>query len=194
MYAAALVRLPNNGALENNVGYLAQEWAKAMSAKGDHAAAAEALRTPQDEVPGQQGRRGLRQEPRPPRPSASCGAKKPEEALALLDAWKDLLPGPDDLQEAAAPVYDQWAETLADAKSWQEAVDVYAKALERFPKSGHLKQQRRRHLVPVGEVLQRREAVGRGHRDLRQGASSACPTTGLFKQNKAWCEAQKKKG
>jgi tetratricopeptide (TPR) repeat protein len=192
VYAAALVRLPKNGHIENNVGYLAQEWAKAMSAKGDHAAAAEALRLLKAKFPDSKGVAGSA-ENHVHRTVRELGAKKPEEALALLDSWKDLLPGPDDLQEAAAPVYDQWAEALADAKSWQEAVDVYAKALERFPKSGHLKNNAvatwYQWAKSFSDAKKWDEAIA-----IYDKALARMPDEGLFKQNKAWCEGQKKKG
>jgi tetratricopeptide (TPR) repeat protein len=63
-----------------------------------------------------------------------------EAALDLVERYKDVLIGKDDVVELSRYFYDQWANDCKNEKKWQAAVDVYDKGLKRFPKDKHLTQ------------------------------------------------------
>jgi tetratricopeptide (TPR) repeat protein len=190
VYAAGLVRLPKNRDLLNNLGYLAQEAAKQL-ASTDPAKAVELLRSLRlrfpdvDDVTQAAKRHVLRS-------VQERAATGPEAALADLEAWKDLLPKESDVENAAAGVYDRWAQPLVEQKKWQEAVDVYAKGLEHFPKSSHLKNNAVatwfQWAKTFSDAKQWDAAIAVYDKGLER-----MPDTSLFKQNRTWCEEQKKK-
>ena len=192
VYVTGLARLPKSTMLRNNAGYLAQEWARKV-AESDPTKAVEALRGMRTRFPdlddvAQAAKRHVMR-------SVQARAQKgePEPALADLEAWKDLLPAPSDVEEAAVGVYDRWARGLAQAKSWQEAVDVYAKALQRIPANRHLTN----NAVSTWHEWAKTFSDGKKWDEamaIYDKGLERMPGTSLFKQNRAWCEEQKKKG
>jgi tetratricopeptide (TPR) repeat protein len=72
-------------------------------------------------------------------------------------------------------------------------VDLYAKALERFPESRHLQQNARATWYSWAkthsDAKRWDEAIGVYDRALER-----FPNEGVFLQNRTWCEEQKKKG
>ena len=140
VYAKALARFPDDGRVKGNIGFLAQEWAKAAYAKEGAEKAGEALRTMLAKFPGLDDvKRSARNHVA--RAVAEAAEKgKYEDAIALLDASKDLLSREADSVEIARSVYDRWADAKRDAKDRQGAADVYAAALKRHPGDGHLTQ------------------------------------------------------
>jgi tetratricopeptide (TPR) repeat protein len=190
VYAAGLVRLPKNRDLLNNLGYLAQEAARQVAAT-DPTKAVELLRSLRARFPdvddvAQSAKRHVL------RSVQERARTEPEAALADLEAWKDLLPKESDVESAAAGVYDRWAQPLVEQKKWQEAVDVYAKGLERFPKSSHLKNNAVatwfQWAKTFSDAKKWDEAIAVYDKGLER-----MPDTSLFKQNRTWCEEQKKK-
>ncbi len=189
-YAAGLTRLPKNKKLENNLGYLAQEWAKAAAA-GDPARAIEALRGLRTRFPAvddvtQAAKRHVQ------RSVQERAKEQPEAALADLAAWKDLLPQEKDVEEATVGVFDRWAQGLASATKWQEAVDVYEKALERLPKNGRLRNNAVATWYQWAKGFSDEQKWDEAIAIYDKGLARM-PDTSLFKQNRAWCEEQKKK-
>jgi len=65
-------------------------------------------------------------------------AQKFDEALVAGERAAGVLSEKDAL-DLLRRVYDQWARRHADAREWDEAVAIYAKALKRFPGDSHLK-------------------------------------------------------
>src|SRR5262249_17371878 len=61
-----------------------------------------------------------------------------EEALAFIDRCDDLLSDKDAARRLAVAVYDAWADTLAQKKDHEGAIQVYRDARKRFPKETHL--------------------------------------------------------
>lgn len=189
-YAAGLTRLPKNERLENNLGYLAQEWSKKVAAEAP-LPAIEFLRGLRARFPGvddvtQAAKRHVQ------RALQERSKEQPEAALADLAAWKDLLPQESDVEEATVGVFDRWAQGLASAKKWQEAVDVYAKALERLPKHARLRNNAVATWYQWAKTFSDEKQWDEAIAIYDQGLARL-PDTSLFKQNRAWCEEQKKK-
>lgn len=190
-YAAGFARLPQSRHLRQNLGYLAQEWGRAAAAK-DAGEAIQALRSMRarfpdvDEVAQAAKRHVLRA-------VHERAATEPEQALADLESWKDLLPEERDVQEAAVGAYDRWAGGHASKGMWQEAVDVYAAALAKLPTSSRLKNNAvatwYQWAKSFSDAKQWDEAIATYDKGLER-----MPGTSLFKQNRAWCEEQKQRG
>ena len=190
VYAAGLTRLPKNRQLENNLGFLAQESSKTAAA-ADPARAIELLRSLRARFPDvddvtQAAKRHVQ------RAVQERGKEQPEAALADLAAWKDLLPQESDVEEASVGVYDRWANRFSTAKQWQEAVDVYAQALERLPKNARLQNNAVATWYQWAKTFSDEKKWDEAIAIYDKGLARM-PDTGLFKQNRTWCEEQKKK-
>ncbi len=192
VYAKALQRFPDDGRITGNVAYLAQEWAKAAQASGGPEKAAEALRTVQAKFPALDELKRVAKNHVGRVVGDAADAGKYDDALALLDASRALLSGASDEAEVAARVFDRWASAKRKAKDWQGAVDAYAKALERYPESDHLK----RNAVATWDAWAKSffpakdwdAAIG-----VYDQALARFPGHGVFEQNRKYCAEQKAK-
>lgn len=189
-FAEGLARLPKNRDLTNNLGYLAQEWGRSV-AETDPAKAVAALRAlvqrfPDVDVVAQSASRHVLRAVR------ERGEREPLEALADLEAWKDLVEKPADVEAAVVGVYDRWARRLAEAKSWQEAVNVYARALERLPKNGRLTGNAVATWYEWAKTFSDAKRWDEAIHVYDEGLARM-PDASLFRRNRAWCEEQKKK-
>jgi tetratricopeptide (TPR) repeat protein len=142
--AAGLKKSPDDKRLNEFVAFAIQRWMGEVAAKeGEQAAVqlllAQARRFPAAESLGDvaishvaKTLRGLRD------------AGKFDEALAVLDRNQTLLQklcpkkASDQSKDMATAIYDSWAKRHIAAKEWSAAADIYAKALERFPRDYHL--------------------------------------------------------
>jgi tetratricopeptide (TPR) repeat protein len=130
---------PEDPRFANNLGYTVQQWVRKTYAREGEARARAVLvaqleRFPQ--VPEVQRTakgfiHGLIRDLR--------RAGKHEEALAAIDRLQDLLKDDGEARDIVRGIYDRWADQCRDAKDWQGAVDVYAKALARWPEDKHLR-------------------------------------------------------
>ena len=185
----ALGRFPKSGRLHESIAYLAQEWAEdaAKTGKG-----AEVLRGMLKRFPGLADVAKVAENHVSREVSALAKSGKHDEALAMVDASKDLLAGEDGVRELATHVYDVWAIGLAEAQKWQEALDVYARGLASFPGDYHL----RSNAVATWDQWAR---VSMDKKDW-DGAIAVYakgleqfPDESLFKQNTEYCREQKAK-
>jgi tetratricopeptide (TPR) repeat protein len=136
VYDKALSRLPGDPHIKNNLIYTVQEWARDAGATGDKAKdilLAQAKRFPKipevKDVAANHVRREVNE---------LLGAKKYADALDAIDKNQELFKTKEEAKQLTYPVYDTWADGMVKKKDWQGAVDLYAKALKRFPKDGHL--------------------------------------------------------
>ena len=119
--------------LRQNLGYLAQEWARSLAGEQGPAAALTQLRALVARFPGSKpvAEAAARHVRSHAARQADAGAW--QEALAGLEQGKDLVPEAKDLQAAVVRVFDTWAKARMKAKAWAEAADVYAEARRRYP-------------------------------------------------------------
>ena len=134
---AARSRQPTDDRLTKNLVYCVQEWARETEAKEGEVKAKAILlgqmkRFPQitelKDVASGHAQRVV---------GVLRDAGKFPEALTAISDNKELLKDKDD-KALARSVYDRWARSLKEKKDWQGAVDLYAEALERYPKDNHL--------------------------------------------------------
>jgi tetratricopeptide (TPR) repeat protein len=193
VYEKALPKLADRGNAENNIRYFVQEWAKEAHARQGMTAAKEMLSAQlkrfahvQDmhEIASGYVQRSVRE---------LAGKREYDGALAALDTLSGLLRGPDDVARIASVVYDTWSGELSRKGDWQGAVDVYARALERFPRNGHLVNNAEaawyRWSKPFMDRKDWRGAIGIYEKGLER-----MPDSSLFKQNLRYCREQLAKG
>jgi len=135
-----LAAMPDDPALRQNAGYLAQEWARARASENGPAASFDLLRTLRARFPNAPSiaEVGLNHVRRLVQALSKEG--KDEEALAVIESAGDLLPAGKDRDGLTVNVFDLWAKRQMDAKAWPEAAKVYARALQRFPDDRLLRQ------------------------------------------------------
>lgn len=137
VYEKALAELADKRNAENNVRYIIQEWLKDAAAAQGTAATIDILKR---QLPRFAGVRDLGQlaVAHAARTVRDLSARKQfSVALATLDELAPSLKQ-DQVAEVAASIYDRWAEEVRSKGDWQGAVDVYQRALQRFPTSRHL--------------------------------------------------------
>jgi tetratricopeptide (TPR) repeat protein len=128
----------NDGRLREHVAYVVQEWAGDVYRR-DGAERAEAViadclrRFPKckdviDVARNHEGR--IVKE-------LVSKAKYPD-ALAVAERAGQLLKDQSVTLELARSIYDNWAREQSEKKDWQAAVDIYGRALKRWPKDDHL--------------------------------------------------------
>ncbi len=135
-----LAAIPDDAALRQNAGYLAQEWARARARQSGPAASFDLLRALRERFPAVPSIAlvGASHVQRVALALAKEG--KEEEALAVIESAGDLLPAGKDRDALAVNVFDLWAKRKMAAKAWLEAAQVYASALGRFPQDRLLRQ------------------------------------------------------
>lgn len=147
-YAAALKVLqrglalwPDQPRLANNLAYVAQEWSRnAMEQEGPERAGA-ILATLLEQQPD------LTQLRETARTYAGRWvierreAKEYDQAFAAIERCRRFL-SEEDLLALARSVYDCWANDLSQDGKWEQALEVYGKAVRRFPEDSHLKNNR----------------------------------------------------
>lgn len=132
VYVKGLAAYPDEQLLKGNVAYLAQEWSRAAYAGGGVAAAAEVTAILAAKFPAveQVAKSGGQEVGR--RVFESIGNGAFEEALAAVDQGQQLLPE-SEAQELYFAAYDGWAKRRMQDGQWDQAADVYAAGLQRFP-------------------------------------------------------------
>ncbi len=136
--AEAFSSKPTDSRLREHAAYVVQEWAGDVYRR-DGAERAEAViadclrRFPQcsdvTEVARNHEGRVVK--------DLTSKAKYPE-ALAVADRAGQLLGDQSASLELARSVYDNWARDQTEKKDWRAAVDIYGRALKRWPKDDHL--------------------------------------------------------
>jgi tetratricopeptide (TPR) repeat protein len=129
---------PREADFPKEMGLLAGEWARAAEARGGPEQAAAVILLLQKRFPQMKELKAaalsyVYQVMRPP-----LRAGKYEEALGCIDRYYPDLLDKGAVKELATVAYDAWASDLRGKKDWQGAVDVYAKALGRYPRDAHL--------------------------------------------------------
>lgn len=138
-YAGGLARFPSDALLNNNVGFLAQEWLKAVLARDGSNAIAEVTKVLVAKFPAMTttmiecGRDQIRREV-----GERVKAGKYEEAFKLAEDSKALFDSAE-INRLDEIVYDSWAKKQIAAKEWEAAADLYATALERVGTSSLLR-------------------------------------------------------
>jgi tetratricopeptide (TPR) repeat protein len=138
VYDKALQRLPGNDHLKNNLIYTMQEWTSDAFKSSGPQKAKTVLLGLRKRFPALKDIDGLANAHVQRVVADLRGAEKFKEALTAIDDNKELLSGKDDAKLLAYSAYDAWAQSLKQKKDWQGAQDIYAKALESYPKDGHL--------------------------------------------------------
>lgn len=65
-------------------------------------------------------------------------AKKFPDALAWVERHREILKDAEEFKDLKVAAHDAWAEDYMEAKKWQEAIQVYERALKEFPGDSHL--------------------------------------------------------
>jgi tetratricopeptide (TPR) repeat protein len=112
--------------------------------------------------------------------------------LAALTSNAELLKNQADAKTLAHMVYDRWAQSYRANKDWQGAVDLYAKALQSYPKDGYLENNAvatwdswARTFFPAKDWAQ---AI-----QIYEKALERFPDNGTLKNNLNYCKEQLKK-
>jgi tetratricopeptide (TPR) repeat protein len=137
IYAAGLATASASSLLQNNVGYLAQEWQSAVYAAGgaqEIAAISARLAKQFPGIPGvaESGRNQIQRAI-----SEQLKGKNFEKALTIVKSASSLLPA-SDLTAFNEHIYDGWAYEKMAAKDWQAAADLYAAGLAAAGPTTHL--------------------------------------------------------
>ncbi|WP_048709495.1 transglutaminase family protein [Microvirga massiliensis] len=138
IYGRGLDQVPDSDLLRNNVVYLAQEWAKAASTESftQGAAVLAGLKrqfptlTALDEVQESYVWRQVK---------TLVEAGRIEDSLAAIEEASDLLKGQDERLRLGAYIFDSSAKARMKAGAWAEAAEIYAKGLQRLPRSDLLR-------------------------------------------------------
>jgi tetratricopeptide (TPR) repeat protein len=130
---------PKDKHLVNNLIYTIQEWAwKTYTKEGPESAKTIVARM-QKRFPDLAGLPELAKNHAHRVVDDLSKAGKFQDALAAIDQHKDLIRDDADIKNLALVVYDSWAGKLSQAQKWDQAVDIYEKALGRLPNDGHMK-------------------------------------------------------
>ncbi len=192
VYEKALPKLADKGSAENNIRYYVQEWAKEVHARQGLEATRELLRQQLTRfahvrdvhrVVNWYVDRTVRDLAR---------QRQYDGALAALDTLSGLLRGSDDAAGFAAVVYDAWSSELSRKSDWQGAVDVYDRALQKFPKHSRLVN----NAVAAWDRWSRTfmdKKDWRGAIGIYEKALERMPDSGPLKQNLRYCRDQLEK-
>jgi tetratricopeptide (TPR) repeat protein len=142
-YDSALKRLPGDSHLSTNRNYQMNEWVRQTHLKSGEAKAREVLQTLRkrypkegkiDDIARSQAQRVI---------DGLVDRGKHEAALEVIDRYALYLAREEKSQKEAVrllgrDVYDRWARGHREKKEWQKAIDIYTRALERFPGDSRL--------------------------------------------------------
>ncbi len=132
VYAKGLLAAPKSSQLENNVVFLAQEWAKSEAAANGAIAAVDALRSMRGRFP-EIGAIAATAKQTMGAICADLVAKgRYEDAVAAAVAAATVLDTDKEREEVLVRTYERWAAALEKTAAWEDAVAVWAKALERL--------------------------------------------------------------
>jgi len=137
--ARGLTAYPEDRRLRTNAGYLVQEWAKEAAARGAYVDGIAVLKRLGKDFGGipSVAQASLSFVERNSFALAKQG--RPEEALAALDQARNLLGEDKEVRRISVAIYDEAAQARMKVKAWEQAADLYAEALGRFPDEGLLK-------------------------------------------------------
>jgi tetratricopeptide (TPR) repeat protein len=138
VYEKGLQRLSGNDTLKTNLVYTMQEWTRDTYKSAGAEKARAVLLGLRKRFPTVKEIDGLAKAHVQRVVADLRDAGKYKEGLAAVEDNKDLLAGKDDAKALAYSVYDRWAQSFQQKKEWQSALDIYGKALESYPKDGHL--------------------------------------------------------
>jgi tetratricopeptide (TPR) repeat protein len=126
--------------LEKWLGYFGQEWSAALAKKEGEAEALVALRGLAARFPGNEHVASAADSHVRRMAYRLADAGKFEEALAAIQEAKDLMKDAAGVREVSLYVYDNWAKRHMKDGQWEQAADVYVKALARYPEASLLQQ------------------------------------------------------
>lgn len=126
--------------LERWFGYFGQEWSAALAKKEGEPEALRALRGLAARFPGNEHVTSAADSHVRRMTYRLADAGKFEEALVAIDETKDLMKDVVGVREVSLYVYDNWAKRHMKDGQWEQAADVYVKALARYPEARLLKQ------------------------------------------------------
>ena len=124
--------------LPQQISYLAQEWAKKAAAQG-HPQGLAALTEMERRFPGNDTLDDVVKSFVWRHVTALADAGRIDDGLAAIDEAGRLLKDEAAKSELGAYLFDKGGKTRMAAKSWEEAADVYARGLTRFPDSSLLR-------------------------------------------------------
>ncbi len=136
---AARAKAPTDSRLTNNLVYTIQEWARATQAKDGDDKARTLLREQIKRYPDLNQLKDVAAGFAQRTVFTLRDAGKYEEALAAVESNRELFPNKAAADELSLSLFDSWAGKFSGAKKWNEAVDVYEKALKRLAGNDHLK-------------------------------------------------------
>ena len=135
---AALKRRPDSDRFRRKMGYLAQEWSS-HAYQEDGVERAKAVLTDLNRTcPNVPSVRDATKNFVFRTVGQLIDGKQYEDAVAILDIVAPLLEDDEQALELARNIHDRWADNHSSRKKWKLAVDVYAKALKRYPGDAHL--------------------------------------------------------
>ncbi len=131
----AMAFKPGHSPFTNNLAYAVQEWLRETYDKQGEDKAREVMLAVAKKLQDVQGVGAVLQNHVHRVVQQMSQKGKYEEALSALERYQELIAEPATI---AASVYDTWADSLVRKKNWQAAVDVYGKALKKYPADSHL--------------------------------------------------------
>jgi len=126
--------------LEKWLGYFAQEWSTGLAKKEGEAEALVALRGLAVRFPGNEYVTSAADSHVRRMAYGLADAGKFEAALEAIQEAKDLMQEAAGVREVSLYVYDNWAKRHMKDGQWEQAADVYVKALTMYPEAELIKQ------------------------------------------------------
>lgn len=200
IYEQAANELPGGGKsaryYQKNVAYIAQEWLRDTASAANAGNAADMRELTADLLTRFDDVRGLQ------RVIASHYQRLADQlirkgefetAAGHADWVADAMEGSTQGMKVVRYTYDRWARHWTAKRNWQQAVDVYAQALDAYPNDAHLK----RNAVATWH------AWAKTHMDKKewdeaiaiyQQGQKQLPSVSLFRRNIRYCEQQRGSG
>lgn len=126
--------------LEKWLGYFGQEWSSALAKKEGEPEALGALRGLAARFPGNEHVISAADSHVRRMAYGLADAGKFEDALAAVEEAKDLMKDAAGVREVSLYAYDNWAKRHLKVRQWEQAADVYVRALAKYPEADLLKQ------------------------------------------------------
>jgi len=192
VYAKAVKQLSDPSRAKNNIRYFLQEWAKDSYAKDGAAASFKVLAGQIKRFSAINGVVDVGRNHVGQIVQDLASQAKYDEALTAAEAGKELLKDDAELGQISTIAYDSWADELQRKKDWQGAIDVYTKALQKFPEEGRLEQNAvatwYQWAKTYMDAKEWSEAIKVYEQALKQ-----FPDNGTFKNNLEYCQQELKK-